>query len=94
MNEKKLISSYIDNNKLNIEQVMIDFTPYLYTIIKNKSTNFLSEDIEEIISDVFCILWKKNDFYKEQSIHKLANMKKKKHMKKPNGYLKNPKNPI
>lgn len=58
MKETKLISSYIVNEKLNIEQVMEDFTPYIYTIIINRKMNISDEDIEEIISDVFVALWK------------------------------------
>lgn len=58
MKETKLISSYIVNDKLNIEQVMEDFTPYIYTIIINRKIDIKDEDIEEIISDVFVALWK------------------------------------
>ena len=61
MKETKLISSYIVNNKLNIEQVMEDFTPYIYTIIINRKIDIKDEDIEEIISDVFVALWKNQD---------------------------------
>lgn len=49
------------NNKLDIEQVMTDFTPYLYTILKNKNRILSSEDIEEIISDVFLAVWKNQE---------------------------------
>lgn len=70
MKESKQIKKYMENNKLNIEKVMSDFTPYLYTIIKNKNSNLTDEDLEEIISDVFLIVWKnqkKLDWNKEMS---------------------------
>lgn len=52
-----LINWYIDNDNLNIEKVMSDYTPYIYKIIANNSSNLNDEDIEEIISDVFLALW-------------------------------------
>ena len=61
MNESNLIKSYINNNKLNIEKVMENYTPYIYTIIKNKSSELTEEDVEEIISDVFLALWKNQE---------------------------------
>lgn len=48
----------MQDNKLNIEEVMINYTPYIYTIIKNKNSSLTNEDIEEIISDVFLATWK------------------------------------
>lgn len=53
MKGNNLIKQYIYNNRLNIEKVMNDFTPYIYTIISNKNSNLRDEDIEELISDVF-----------------------------------------
>lgn len=61
MNQNHLISEYITNQKLDIEKVMSDFTPYLYTILKNKNIVLSNEDIEEIISDVFVAVWKNQE---------------------------------
>lgn len=58
MKEKNIIKKYITNNELKIEEIMQDFTPYIYMIIKNKNYNLSDEDIEEITSDVFLALWK------------------------------------
>ncbi len=58
MKESNLIKNYIQDNKLNIEEVMINYTPYIYTIIKNKNPSLPNEDIEEIVSDVFLATWK------------------------------------
>ncbi len=70
MKVKNLIKDYIQNNELNIENIMQNYTPYIYTIIKNKNSNLANEDIEEIISDVFLAVWKnreKLDIDKEMS---------------------------
>ena len=59
MSTKKLLKDYIENNKLNIEQIINDYSGYVYTITRNMAYERLKqEDIEEIISDVFFILWK------------------------------------
>ncbi len=54
----KKIYEYIIDEKLQIEQVMEDYTNYICTIIKNSYINFSSEDTEEILLDVFLTLWK------------------------------------
>lgn len=54
-----LIKDYIVNNELNIEEIVKDYSGYIYKIIENSSIKFFEqEDNEEIISDVFFILWK------------------------------------
>ena len=58
MKESNLIKNYIQDNQLNIEKVIINYTPYIYTIIKNKNSDLSNEDIEEIVSDVFLAVWK------------------------------------
>lgn len=58
MKETNIIKQYIENEKLNIEKIINDYTPYLYTIVNNKRSNLKEEDIEEIISDVFLAVWK------------------------------------
>lgn len=70
MRKNNLIKNYMQNNKLNIEEVMKDYTAYLYTIVKNKNSNLPDEDREEIISDVFLAVWKNQrnlDWNKEMS---------------------------
>ncbi len=54
----KKIYDYIDDNKLEMEKVMKDYTNYIYTIIKNYNTKLSNEDTEEIILDVFLTLWR------------------------------------
>ena len=55
--KKEKIEEYLEKGLLNIEAVMTQYTNYIYTIIKSKSSAFKQEDIEEIISDVFLTLW-------------------------------------
>lgn len=63
MKEKKELENYIENNSINLDKIIDDYTPYLRTIIQNMVNNNLTEeDKEEIISDTFFILWKR---YKE-----------------------------
>lgn len=57
MKKYSKIYDYIINGKLDIEQIMHEYTGYIYTIIQNKSGNFTKEDIEEIISDTYVCLW-------------------------------------
>lgn len=56
MNDNK-IYSYINDNKLNIELLMKDYTNYIYTIIRNNYKSLSEEDTEEIALDVFITLW-------------------------------------
>ena len=60
MNGKKEIDSYIKNNKIDLDCLVDDYTPYLRTVIQNMVNNNLSEeDKEEIILDTFFVLWKR-----------------------------------
>jgi len=47
---------------MKLEEIINQYTNYLYTIVNNMSYGNLSdEDIEEIISDVFFIFWKNKE---------------------------------
>lgn len=59
MDDNKIIRDFEDNGKLNIEKVIKTYNTYIYTILKNSISN--EEDIQEILSDVFFIFWKKFD---------------------------------
>lgn len=57
--EKHFLKDYIKDKKLNIDQVINDYSNYVYSVVKNSvSIMITDEDIEEIISDVFFALWK------------------------------------
>ena len=56
--EEKTIDKYIENDALNIEKVINEYSGYIYIIVKNLAKETISkEDIEEIISDVFVTFW-------------------------------------
>lgn len=59
MNSCKEIKYYIKNNELNLEKIINEYSSYTATIIDNMARNSLKdEDKEEIVSEVFFILWK------------------------------------
>ncbi len=59
MGKNELIKDYKINNIFDIEKIYNDFYSYVYTIILNRAQGYLKEeDMEEIISDTFFILWK------------------------------------
>ncbi len=63
---KKCINEYKINEKLDLERIIDDFTPYIRTIINNiVGNNLNNEDKEEIILDSFFILWKNYSENKE-----------------------------
>ncbi len=57
MKKDNALYTYIKDDTLDIDKIIDDFSGYLYTIIKNAG-NFPKEDIEEMISDTYLILWK------------------------------------
>ena len=64
------IYNYFSGNKLLIENVVNDFSNYIYTIVRNSNLQLLDEDIEELVSDVVFTIWKnqnKLDINKEIS---------------------------
>ena len=69
MKNENTIYMYIKENVLDIDKIIDDFSGYLYTIIQNAG-NFMKEDIEEIISDTYLILW--NNQYKLDLDKKLS----------------------
>ena len=59
MNNCKEIKHYIKNNELDLEKIINEYSSYTATIIDNMARNSLKdEDKEEIVSEVFFILWK------------------------------------
>ena len=69
MKNENAIYMYIKDNVLDIDKIIDDFSGYLYTIIQNAGS-FAKEDIEEIISDTYLILW--NNQYKLDLDKKLS----------------------
>ena len=71
MKESNLIKNYIQDNELDIEKKKKKYTPYIYTMLRNKNPNLTNEDIEEIVSDVFLVTWK-NQFKLDRDKELLA----------------------
>ena len=62
MNDRNKISNFKNENELNMEKIINEYSNYLFTVIKNISGEYMKqEDIEEIILDVFLALWKNKD---------------------------------
>ena len=58
----KQLEDYYENNKIDMDKIIEDFTPYITTIINNGTDQKLSfEDKEEIFSDTFFLLWKNRE---------------------------------
>lgn len=60
MKKENMIESYIVDNQLDMPRVFDEYYHYVSKIIKNKHTIKI-EDEEEMIADVFLILWKNKD---------------------------------
>ncbi len=60
MKEERMIKNYFIKNELDTKKIVDDYYNYVSTIIKNFQYINL-EDEEEIISDVFFIVWKNKD---------------------------------
>lgn len=59
MDNCKEIKHYIKNDELDLEKIINDYSSYIVTIINNMAgDNLNNEDKEEIVSEVFFILWK------------------------------------
>ena len=50
-------TSIVNSNGFNIEKLIIKYQAYLYKVIKSITTDLTNEDIEEIIEDVYLVLW-------------------------------------
>lgn len=59
---KSKIEKYKNNQKLDLEKIIDEYSGYVYSIIKNMTNEYLSNEyVEEIISDTFFILWKNTE---------------------------------
>ncbi len=62
MKANKKIREYFENNELNLEVIINEYSGYVYKIVENMSNEDLSkEDKEEILSDTFVVLWKNKE---------------------------------
>lgn len=59
--EDRKIYYYMESNKIKVEEVIKDYSNYIYTIIRNFNLNLSTEDAEEVVLDVFLALWKNTE---------------------------------
>lgn len=64
--KEDLISNYKNNNELAIEDIVAQYSNYVYKIIKNISKNISNEDTEEILLDVFMAVWNNREKLKAE----------------------------
>lgn len=62
VDEAKLLMRLKQKQENSINQAIEIYTPYLSTVLYNTSTSISKEDAEEIISDVFVVLWKNAEY--------------------------------
>ena len=56
------IKNYKNQNKLDLEKIIDEYSGYVYKIIENANVAcLLKEDREEILADTFFILWKNTE---------------------------------
>lgn len=56
------IKDYIENDEIELEKIIKDYSNYAITIINNMVKNNLNkEDKEEILSEIFFIVWKNKE---------------------------------
>lgn len=60
-----LIEKYKGDNELDIEKIILDYSNYVIRIIKNTSNVLTDEDIEEIVIDVFLVIWNNKEKLEE-----------------------------
>lgn len=58
---KEEIKDYKIENNLNLEKIINEYSGYVYKVIKNMSFSLSNEDVEEIVSDTFFVLWKNRE---------------------------------
>ncbi len=60
--KNEILKDYLVNGKLDMDKLLDDFYGYVYIIVKNSVSIYITnEDIEEIISDVFIAIWKNSN---------------------------------
>lgn len=60
--KNEVLNDYLFNGKLDIDKLLDDFYGYVYIIVKNGVSIYITdEDIEEIIYDIFTSIWQRSE---------------------------------
>lgn len=57
----KEIKQYMNNNLLDLEKIIDEYSNYVRKVIESMTNSISTEDIEEIVSDTFLILWRNRE---------------------------------
>ena len=69
MQKENIIENYRNKGELNLEKIIDEYNGYVYKIIENMVSKKLNqEDVEEIVSDTFFILWKNRNKLKDENL--------------------------
>lgn len=67
--KKKKILEYKNDYGFDLEKVIDDYSGYIYKVIQSISFfSFSNEDIEEMISDVFVVIWKNQEILEDDKM--------------------------
>ena len=62
VNEKRILKMLRRGDSAALEQIIDQYTPYVFAIVSNILSHALPrEDLEEVVSDVFCSAWYSRD---------------------------------
>lgn len=66
--KKKQIKQYKNNNNLDLEKIIEEYSSYICKIIKNMANYISQEDTEEIMLDTFFIIWKNKEKLEDEAV--------------------------
>lgn len=66
MDDKKLVKNYYEDATFLIDNLINDYSKYIYTVVKNMGNALSEDDIKEIVSDVFIVIWNNRNILKKE----------------------------
>ncbi|MFC5406563.1 sigma-70 family RNA polymerase sigma factor [Cohnella soli] len=68
MEEKMLIQQLKQKNQIALEKIISYYSAYVHTVVRNVLGTYMkAEDIEEVVSDAFVLLWNHAEQIREDS---------------------------
>ena len=69
MRKENKIEKYKNKGQLDLEKIINEYSGYVYKIIENMISKKLNqEDVEEVVSDTFFVLWKNRNNLKDENL--------------------------